>query len=137
MKAGYGDKYIDLLIEGGNGWGGDGKDPHRVLLYSSDMEHIICLTAKQAKELAEWIQVAVEQYPEDFEDDDTEEDDTVVFQSSLDCQVDTQRFFNMRKEYTEGKCTREEMLAFLRYLHETYPEVYTSDPDKFLKEEKK
>ena len=52
VNAGYGDKEIEVNIEGGTGWGGNGYAPYRILIYSPDLEHILCLTVKDARDMA-------------------------------------------------------------------------------------
>ena len=55
----------------------------------------------------------------------------------MECRIDTNRFMELRKKYAKGECSCEEMVAYLRYLHEKYPDVYFADPDEWIEKEGK
>ena len=56
IRAEVNDEYVDVNIETGRGWGGDGVKPHRVILNCPEKDLFVLLTIEQAQHLCDLIQ---------------------------------------------------------------------------------
>ena len=61
-------KYTDIFVETGRGWGGDGEDPHRIILNCPEKDLFVLLTIKQAQHLCELIQTIARMDEEEGEE---------------------------------------------------------------------
>lgn len=123
VSVGYGDKVTRMTVSGGSGWGGDGINFYRVIMYP-DAESVgpICLTVPAAKELRGLIDIAIAAYddepvrctPEEMKRKELDE-------RMLNFDVDFRRFRRMFVGHQAGEVTKEQLDAFTRYMQQEYP----------------